>query len=166
MKTLWRVTLGVLTGIVTTVLILGKMPTSPRMFGASVVRAEEESCSVASLHGTYAIHAQGTIVGQLPPPFPAPPFPFGEAGILKLDGAGLVLSGSKSTVNLGGVVLQPTTTGSYTVNSDCTGTITIQSSLGFVLHDSIVVTDRGRRTVEVQTDPFTVITRTLEKIED
>ena len=164
MKTLWRVTLGVLTGIVTTVLILGKMPTSPRMLGASVVRAEEESCSVASLHGTYAIHAQGTIVGQLPPPFPAPPFPFGEAGILKLDGAGM-LSGT-STVNLGGVVLQPTATGSYTVNSDCTGSITIQSSAGFVLHDSIVVTDRGRRTVEVQTDPFTVITRTLEKIED
>jgi len=121
--------------------------------------------SVASLHGTYAIHAQGTIVGQLPPPFPAPPFPFGEAGIVKLDGAGMVLSG-KSTVNLGGVVLQPTATGSYTVNSDCTGTITIKSSAGFVLHDSIVVTDRGRRTVEVQTDPFTVITRTLEKIED
>ena len=83
MKTLWRVTLGVLTGIVTTVFILGKTPTSPRMLGASVVRAEEESCSVASLHGTYAIHAQGTIVGQLPPPFPAPPFPFGEAGIVK-----------------------------------------------------------------------------------
>ena len=43
MKTLWRVTLGVLTGIVTTVFILGKMPTSPRMLGAPVVRAEEES---------------------------------------------------------------------------------------------------------------------------
>jgi hypothetical protein len=152
MKTLWRVTLGVLTGITTPVLILDKMPTSPRMLGASVVRAEEESCSVASLHGTYAIHAQGTIVGQLPPPFPAPPFPFGEAGILKLNGAGR-LSG-KSTANLGGLVLQPTAMGSYTVNSDCTGTITIQSSAGFVLHDSIVVTDRGRRTVEVQTDPL------------
>ena len=153
MKTLWRVTLGVLTGIVTTVFILDKMPTSPRMLGASVVRAEEESCSMASLHGTYAIHAQGTIVEQLPH-LPAPPFPFGEAGILKLDGAGMVLSG-KSTVNLGGVVLQATATGgSYTVNSDCTGTITIQSSAGFVLHDSIVVTDRGRRTVEVQTDPL------------
>ena len=76
-----------------------------------------------------------------------------------------MLSG-KSTVNLGGVVLQSTATGSYTVNSDCTGTITIKSSAGFVLHDSIVVTDRGRRTVEVQTDPFAVITRTLEKIED
>ena len=121
MSTLWRVTLGVLTGIVITVLTTSHMSKSAyRVFSPSVVRADQESCSVASLHGTYAIHAQGSIVGQLPAPFPAAPFPFGEAGIVTLNGAGQ-LSG-KTTVNLGGVVLQPTVTGTYTVNSDCTGT--------------------------------------------
>lgn len=129
------------------------------MLGVSSVRAEEESCSVASLHGTYAVHAQGTFVEQLSPSLPAPPFPFGEAGIATLDGAGH-LSG-KSTVNLGGVVLQPTFTGTYTVNPDCTGTMLFTVSTGVVLHDAIVVTGRG--TQNTQTDPFAVASRTLER---
>lgn len=167
MNTIRRIAVIVtLMGVVIAGLAVGSRSTSPRSFlGAYVARADEESCSLASLHGTYAVHAQGTIVGQLPqPPFPNAPFPFGEAGIITLDGKGQ-LSG-KTTVNLGGVVLQPTLTGTYTVNSDCTGTVTVQSSGGFVLHDAIIVTRAGRATVEVQTDPFAVITRTLERIGD
>lgn len=166
MKALRRTTsLIVLAGIVVIGLIFGERPSlRPSFVKVSVVRADEDTCSQASLHGTYAIHAQGTVVGQLPPPFPNAPFPFGEAGIITLNGKGQ--HSGKTTVNLGGVVLQPAFTGTYTVNPDCTGTITLESNAGFVLHDAIVVTRGGRATVEVETDPFTVITRTLEKIGD
>jgi hypothetical protein len=167
MNTLTRISLIIiLVAFVVAGLIVGHGSKSPRNFlGGSIVRAQEDSCSIASLHGTYAVHAHGTIVGQLPqPPFPTAPFPFGEAGIVTLNGTGQ-LSG-KTTVNLGGVVLQPTFSGMYTVNSDCTGTLTVQSSAGFVLHDAIIVTRGGGGTVEVQTDPFAVVTRTLERIAD
>jgi hypothetical protein len=115
---------------------------------------------LASLHGTYAIHAQGTVLAGLP----GTPFPFGEAGLITLDGKGN--HSGKTTVNLGGNVQTPTFTGTYTVNSDCTGSITVISSLGLQLHDAIVITRGGLATVDVQTDPFAVITRTLEKIGD
>ena len=166
MKALRRTTsLIVLTGIVVVGLIVAERPSlRPSFVKVSVVRADEDTCSLASLKGTYATHAQGTIIAPLGSPFPSAPFPFGEAGIITLNGKGQ--HSGKTTVNLGGVVLQPTFSGTYTVNPDCTGTITVQSSAGFVLHDAIIVTRGGRATVEVETDPFTVITRTLEKIGD
>ena len=125
-------------------------------------RADEGTCSLASLHGTYAIQGQGTIVAQLPG-FPPPPFPFAETGIVSFDGAG-ALSG-KTTVNFNGMVLQPTFTGSYTVNSECTATFTIQSSAGFTVHDNVVVISK-KKFRSVEPDPFTVITRIGEKLED
>ena len=155
--------------VVTALLVSRDSHSQDMPLGISVARADEDSCSVATLHGTYATHAQGTFVGQLPPTFPAPPLPFGEAGIVTFDGKGQITSG-KLTVNLGGVVspgVQVIASGSsYTVNSDCTGTVTVQSNVGFAVHDAIVVTRGGRATVDVETDPFAVITRTLEKIGD
>lgn len=127
---------------------------------SATVRADEDACSLASLHGTYAVHAQGTVLSGLP----GAPFPFGEAGIITFDGKGN--HSGKTTVNLGGNVQTPTLHGTYTVNSDCTGAITVISSLGLDLHDALVVTRGGRGTVEVETDPFVVITRTTEKIGD
>lgn len=131
--------------------------------GASIVRADERTCTVATLGGAYAIQGQGTIVGQLPG-FPPPPFPFAETGIVTFDRAGK-LSG-KTTVTFNGVVLQPTFTGTYSVNSDCTANLTIQSSAGFTLHDDAVVIDGGQRFVSVEPDPFVVITRRAERLED
>lgn len=158
--------LGLLIGIVLTGWIASKDSGSSRTFlGASVARAEEETCSTASLRGTYAVYAQGTIVGQLPsPPFGPAPLPFGEVGIVTLDGAGHLTG--KVTGNIGGVVLHPTITGTYNVNSDCTGTVVVYSSAGFVIHDDIVLTRGGRGTRELQTDSFAVVSRTLEKIAD
>jgi len=126
--------------------------------------ADADSCSLVSLRGTYAVHAQGTIVGQLPALFPAPPFPFGEAGIVTFDGNGN--HSGKTTVNIDGVVLTPTFNGTYTINSDCTGTITVNSSAGFTLHGAFVVTNHGRGTIETEIDRFAVASRTLEKIGD
>lgn len=151
-------------GVLIALLAAGNLP-RPRfgILGASMVRADETSCSVASLGGTYAIQGQGTIVAQIPN-FPPPPFPFAETGIVTFDRAGK-LSG-KTTVSFNGFVVQPTFTGTYTVNSDCTGSFTIQSSIGITLHDDVVVIGGGRRFESVEPDPFVVITRRAERLEE
>ena len=61
-------------------------------------------------------------------------------------------------------MLTPTFIGTYTVSSDCTGSVTVNSNLGLTLHDAIVVTRGGRATVKTQIDPFVVVSRTLETI--
>lgn len=130
---------------------------------ASQVVDGDEVCSVSSLRGTYAVQAQGTIVGQIPG-FPPPPFSVGEAALISFDGAGN-LSG-KTTLNIAGVVLQPTFTGTYAVNTDCTGTTTVHSSLGFVVHDATILVRSGREFRDVQTDSFEVSTRNGVRIGD
>jgi hypothetical protein len=98
------------------------------------------------------------------PGFPAPPFPFGEAGIATFDGAGKLFG--KTTVNAGGSLLTPTFTGTYTVNSDCTGSVTVQSNAGFTIQEAIVVIGGGKRYVGTETDPTAVIVRTVERLRD
>src|SRR5215472_14778903 len=133
MTSMFRGTIVVLIAIALAGIAVSRSPQSPtHLVGISAAMADEDSCSLVSLRGTYAVHAQGTIVGQLPAPFPAPPFPLGEAGIVTFDGNGN--HSGKTTVNIDGVVLTPTFNGTYTINSDCTGTITVNSSAGFTLH--------------------------------
>src|SRR6202521_3891310 len=127
---------------------------------ASVVRADD-GCSLASLKSPYAIEGQGTVVAQ-PPGFPAPPAPWAESVLVDFDGAG-TFSG-KATVNVGGVVVKPTFTGTYTVNSDCTGNATINSDLELTVHRAIVVIGGGQRFIETETDPFIVGEGRVEKL--
>lgn len=121
-------------------------------------------CSLASLNGTYAVGRQGTIVASLGSPFPAPPFPFGEAGIATFNGAGTFFG--KTSVNAGGLILTPTFTGTYTVNGDCTGTVTVSSNLGLTLHNAIVVTKGGQGYIETQTDQWAVAEGQVERLGD
>ena len=131
-----------------------------------VVHAQDgnSGCSLASLNGRYAIEGQGTVVAQLPG-FPAPPAPQSEVAIATLNGAGS-FSGS-ATLNVGGLVLNSVPfTGNYTVNSDCTGTATVNTSLGLTLHNAIVVIGGGQRFIETETDPFQVIQRRGQRLGD
>jgi hypothetical protein len=129
-----------------------------------VAHAEDgaDTCSVSMLKGAYSVQAQGTIVSQLPN-FPAPPFPFAEAGIDNLDGAGNIAG--KVTVNIDGLAVQATVAGTYTVNSDCTGTLSLSTSLGIPVNESIVVLGK-QSFLAVDTDSYVVVTRTMERIRD
>jgi hypothetical protein len=129
-----------------------------------VAHAEDRAatCSVSMLKGTYSVQGQGTIVAQLPN-FPAPPFPFAEVAIDYLDGAGNI--SGKFTANVDGVVVPGTVAGTYTVNADCTGTVTMQTNSGIPVNESFVAL--GNRSLRlVDTDFYIVITRTMERIGD
>lgn len=127
-------------------------------------RAEDsaETCSVSTLKGAYTVLAQGTVVAQLPN-LPAPPFPFAEVAIDYLDGMGNI--SGRFTANVGGVPVPGTVAGTYTVNPDCTGTVTMQTNSGIPVKESFVVL--GNRSLRlVDTDFYIVATRTMEKIRD
>jgi len=119
-------------------------------------------CSLSTLKGTYSVQGQGTVVAQLPG-FPPPPFPFAEVALDFIDGAGNV-SGN-FTVNANGAVISGIVAGTYTVNLDCTGTLSLQTSIGLPVNEYFVVLRNGGLRL-VDTDPFVVVTRTMEKIRD
>jgi hypothetical protein len=129
---------------------------------APAVHAQDGNtdCSLSTLEGHYSFQAQGTVVGQLPG-FPAPPLPFAEVAIDYLDGAGNI--SGRFTANIDGVVLPGTVAGTYSVNSDCTGTIRMHTNSGIPVNESFVIFDNTRLQL-VQTDPYIVITRTMEKM--
>ena len=119
-------------------------------------------CSLSTVKGTYSVQGQGTIVAQLPG-FPAPPFPFAEVAVDFLDGSGNI-SGN-FTANVNGVVVPGTVAGTYTMNPDCTGTITLLTNSGIPVNESFLLLRNGGLRL-VDTDSYIVITRTMEKMRD
>ena len=129
---------------------------------SSVVHANEGPCSVASLKGAYGFQGVGTILTQLAPNLPPPPYAFGQVGAIVFDGTGNFSASSMQ--NFGGAAVPATETGTYLVNSDCSGSFTVNTSLGLVVHDAIVVTGSGQRFITTETDPFAVVNRRGEKL--
>jgi hypothetical protein len=74
-----------------------------------------QSCSLARAAGTYALTDTGTVVGV---------GPRSAVGIWTMDAAGNVTNG-KGTSSLNGTIFHETFSGTYTVDPDCTGTITV-----------------------------------------
>ncbi len=131
------------------------------LFATPVVLANS-GCSLASLNGAYAVSGQGMLVTSLPG-IPAPA-PWAESSIATFNGAG-DFSG-KGTVNIGGVVLNVTFTGTYSLNSDCTGNATINTNLGLTVHHAIVVIGGGRRFIETESDSVGVVQYQVEKLDE
>jgi hypothetical protein len=131
--------------VIATLSVLGMVP------GAQA--AEDKLCSNASLKGTFAYTVTGST--SAPPPLGGP---FGGVGRQTFDGNGHV-SGTQ-TVNVNGNVFRQTYTGTYTVNPDCTGSVTLMIDIppGLVTHSDFVIDDNGAEIRAVETDAGSVIT--------
>jgi hypothetical protein len=164
MKAFGRIgAISILGGLTAIGLVLVSLPRLPIPgFAIPVVRADG-GCSVASLRGPYAVARQGTLVSSiLGLPAPAP---YAEVALAHFDGAG-AFSG-KATVNIGGAVLNDTPfTGTYTVSSDCTGSLTVNASVGVTVHEAFIVIGGGQRVITTETDTFAVVQTTAEKLGD
>ncbi len=114
--------------------------------------AAERPCSNATLNGAFADRDTGLIAGL---------GQFVGANLEKFDGHGNM--SSTGTVSLNGDIVQATATGTYTVNADCTGTYTLQNSLGLTIHAFFVIADGGDELEVVITDPGTVISCVARK---
>jgi hypothetical protein len=94
------------------------------IFAAAVVASmsapaqagDRHQCSLAGAAGNWGFTDSGTVVGVGPRT---------AVGILTLDAAGNVLNG-EATSSLNGSIAAETFSGTYTVNPDCTGTISVE----------------------------------------
>ena len=106
----------------------------------------------ATLPGTFAYTVTGAFVAA-----PAPLGPYAEAGAQTFDGNGNTTATGMSSTN--GNIGPANSTGTYTVNADCTGTFTLQIAPGITAHYFFVIADSGAEYQAVCLDPVAVITR-------
>ncbi|WP_331721233.1 hypothetical protein [Streptomyces sp. NBC_00212] len=113
--------------------------------GAPAHPAVQQSCSTATLTGTYLFAGEGwTVAGGQ-----ATPGAF--AGTEHFDGSGAVQGTNTFSAN-GTVTRGSHFTGTYTVAPDCTGTLTIAGALHFDIYPAA----SGDSFVYIQTDPGSV----------
>ena len=111
-------------------------------------------CTLASLEGCYGYSYAGTVHG------------FGRVaavGPINFDGEGN--TSATYSVNLGGTHFQGSFTGTYTVDDDCTGTITLNLPLlGISSNGSFVIVENGKEAPFMGTDPGVEVTGVAKKL--
>ena len=121
----------------------------------SMVLADEDECTAATIRGVYMFHASGyNIVSGVP-------LPKAIIETVVLDGLGNVTTPSVS-LSINGTILQPPqgNPGVYTVEADCTGTLTFADGPKFDLQ----ITPNGKQINMLQTNPNTVMQGTARRV--
>jgi hypothetical protein len=111
------------------------------------------SCRGGFINGTYGANITGTFLTPSPVPLAAVgTFTFNEAR---------QVSGT-ATTSFGGMVTTSPFTGSYTLNDDCTGTMSTTQD-GFTINSNIVLVDEGNEIVVIETNPGAIVTGVLKR---
>jgi hypothetical protein len=121
---------------------------------APTARADNKGCSNASLKGTFAHIGTGFTTAP-----PAMAGPLTGVGTDTFDGNGNITG--TATLNLNGYPVSATETGKYKVNPDCTGTYTVQFSVGGSTSVFFVIADNGNEVHGVCTDAGSVTAHTF-----
>jgi hypothetical protein len=120
------------------------------------VAAQEQSgkvkeCSNATLHGGFGYTSTGTLLASIPGLPPPLAGPFAEVGRQTFDGKGN--TDATATLSANGNIQPVTIAGTYTVNPDCTGSMTLTvSPLGLISHLDFVIGDDGAELRAIVTD--------------
>jgi hypothetical protein len=129
---------------------------------APPANAHDKGCSNATLKGTYSHKATGFVTSPA-----SLAGPIASVSTITYDGNGALTETGILSVN--GNIIPPTGgtvtgTGTYTVNSDCTGTYTVEiPPLGITAHGFFVIDDSGNEFQLIQTDPGTVVTGVVRR---
>ena len=133
-----------------TVFVLGILPTAQA--------GEHRGCSNASLQGSFGFTSTGTLLA-LPPPLAGP---FAEIGRQTFDGRGN--TDATATLSANGNIVRVTVQGTYVVNPDCTGSMTLYiSPFGTTANADFVIDDNGAELRAIVTGPGAVETRVYRK---
>jgi hypothetical protein len=119
-------------------------------FGYALTQGNS-TCTAAAIKGTFGFEGGG---------FNSSLVPLAVAGQAKLDGAGN-LTGTESQ-STGGTILSGAISGTYTVNSDCTGTITLTFSHGTSTTNFVIV-NGDQSALEISTNSGNIVTTTATK---
>ena len=127
----------------------------------AVPSAQAAGCSNATLQGSFGYTSVGNLID--PNLYPFPLFgPFAEVGRQTFDGRGNTEAAANLSAN--GNPVAVTISGAYTVNPDCTGTMTLYvlpfQSYG---HAYFVIDEGGAEIRLIFTDPGLVESRTYKK---
>ena len=117
-----------------------------------VVAQGDATCTDLGVKHTYAFEASGTVVGS------------GQAayvGQLVLNGAGKV-TGSVTLSQDGSIATGVALTGTYQINSNCTGSTVITPKGLPSMHANLVVVNGGTELLVIETDATTIITGLLQ----
>jgi hypothetical protein len=109
------------------------------------------TCTNAGVKGTFGFEGGGFNSSLVPSVF---------AGQSKLDGAGN-LTGTE-TVSAGGTIISGAVTGTYSVNSDCTGSASITFDGGITTANFVLV-NGGQSALQITTNPGSISTSTVAK---
>ena len=119
---------------------------------------EHRGCSDASLQGSFGFTSIGTLLA-LPPPFAGP---FGEIGRQTFDGQGN--TDGTATFSANGNIRRVTMQGTYMVNPDCTGSMTLYvSPIGATVPLDFVIDDDGAELRAIVTDAGAIETFVFKK---
>ena len=134
------------------VLVLVAFGLCLRTFRLAPVARAQNACSVSSLQGTFGLAVDGFF-------YDVNGFQgvYASAGVAVADGAGGITG--TDTVNIDGTPIRGRTfTGTYTVNSDCSGNMVLKDSTGApVANMDMVVTNGGKNLVLVDYDPNLIL---------
>src|SRR6266852_2823652 len=138
-----RVAIGTLVAVAALIALRAGFPSGT----LPTVHAQEvdlEGCSAATLHGRYGLTFSGYGTnGAVPAPITAF-IPVAGVGLVTFDGNGNL--SAAETVSNGGSVFPVNLPGNYTVNSDCTGSLTTANA-----HLNLVIVRNGREILAVNT---------------
>lgn len=120
----------------------------------------DKECSNATLRGSFGYTSTGTLLDTYaPPPFAGP---FAEVGKQTFDGKGN--TDATATLSANGNISKVTVEGTYVVNRDCTGFMTLNvSPLGVTVHTEFVIDDDGAELRAIVTDSGLVESRDYRK---
>ena len=123
----WFSALSTALTMVLTAAALSAVTTAP-------VMGQTTGCTLATVKGNYGVLASGTALGI---------GPVTAVGVATLDGAGNVTY--TATENYNGEIIPGILTGTYTLSSSCTGTVTIPEAPSGSLTFAAVVVDGGQQ---------------------
>ena len=123
---------------------------------APTAEAETKGCSNATLKGSFSHRGSGFVIAQA-----GAAAPFAGVGTDTFDGNGRMTG--TATVSINGNIVPANETGTYKVNSDCTGTYTVAFSGGGTTTVYFVITDGGNEIQGTCIDPGIVITHIFRK---
>lgn len=105
-------------------------------------------CSEGTLSGGFATRAQGWAPANPADPM-SPLVPFANVSLMTFDGEGGLTNAAVNSIN--GTIIPGANPGAYTLNADCTGTLSIGAGPG-LLTFYLVVANRGTEFYTISTN--------------
>jgi len=114
---------------------------------APIAYGAQEQCSAAKLQGHYVFTGQGINL---------------HYGAFDFDGAGK-FQGKQTSLRKTSIHQHENLSGTYTLEADCTGTMTLEGQLGGTAHWDVFVTQDGKKGRMIRTDSGATGVRTFEQ---